>query len=146
MINMNIWREYGFYLMIGLFILLYISAMISGFPNKSDMISYNYDYTELFIGDIMQKLFITPMFILIPLGLIASIYSHFLPCDNKQEYSVSEHTFIFSYTIITLLSSILFFIISQKLFFDEYSTTGWLYLSSGVVLFIAIFIRNINSQ
>lgn len=143
---MNIWRKYGFYLMIGLFVLLYISAMISGFPSKSDMIYYDYDYTELFIGDIMQKLFIAPMFILIPLALVTSIFSHLLPCNNKQADSVSEHIFIFAYSIITLLSSILFFIISQKLFFDEYIAAGWLYLSSGVILFIAIFVRNINYQ
>lgn len=139
---MKVRQEYGFYIMVGLFIVLYVIAMISGVPNKIDLLEY--EYAESFVGEIMGLLFLLPMALILPLAFVSAVYAHLTPEENEFSEKASSYVFLFSYAIITLLSSVLFFIISQKLFFGEYVATGWIYLSSGVILFLSIFIKNIN--
>ena len=45
--GMKAWQEYGFYIMVGLFIALYVIALISGVPNKIDLMEY--EYAESFV-------------------------------------------------------------------------------------------------
>ena len=89
----------------------------------------------------MRALFLLPMALIVPLGFVSAVYAHLTPEKNEFSEKASIYIFLFSYAIITLLSSVLFFIISQKLFFGEYIVTGWIYLSSGVLLFLSIFIK-----
>lgn len=142
--GMKAWQEYGFYIMVGLFIALYVIALISGVPNKIDLMEY--EYAESFVGEIMRALFLLPMALIVPLGFVSAVYAHLTPEKNEFSEKASIYIFLFSYAIITLLSSVLFFIISQKLFFGEYIVTGWIYLSSGVLLFLSIFIKMRNCR
>lgn len=124
--------------MIILAIILYVLAMISGIPDHEHEV-----YLERSIGSIMRFLFMTPLFIIIPVGFIASLFSS-VKIEykiNDQEYNyITNLLILFVYAIIVLFSSILFFKISLK--HPEYQTSAWFFLSSGIILFISTFFHS----
>lgn len=124
--------------MIILAIILYVLAMISGIPD------HQYEgYLERSIGSIMRFLFMTPLYIIFPLGFIVSLFSSIkieYRINDKEYNYITNLLMLFVYAIIVLCSSILFFKISLK--HSEYQTSAWFFLSSGIILFISAFFHN----
>ncbi len=134
-----------FYSLIVVAVLLYFAAMISGIPDAKCFI-YDDCYIEIkTIVWVMRALFGLPMYGIMPLAVIGGVVMGGFFDSFKDEKKYGFGVGLFTYSLLTLFSAILFFIINKKAFMDA-TVASWLYLSSSVILLVVTFIYTTSDR